>query len=197
TMIQGGNAINVIPDHSVIKADARAFTPEEFDRVETSLQKLASDTIVPEVQVKASMTRNFPPWPWAASTDALLARAQKLYAEIGGKLAGVRVGSSADVAFAAETRTPSIDGVAILGGGAHGVDDHADLSSIVPRVYLLTRMLMDLGHNPPVKPAERRSEEHTSELQSPDHLVCRLLLEKKKKIERQRGKCHTATDVVP
>src|SRR5258708_24119655 len=28
-----------------------------------------------------------------------------------------------------------------------------------------------------------RSEEHTSELQSPDHLVCRLLLEKKKKTE--------------
>src|SRR5258708_23011934 len=28
----------------------------------------------------------------------------------------------------------------------------------------------------------RRSEEHTSELQSPDHLVCRLLLEKKKKL---------------
>src|SRR5258708_27550551 len=27
-----------------------------------------------------------------------------------------------------------------------------------------------------------RSEEHTSELQSPDHLVCRLLLEKKKNI---------------
>src|SRR5947208_8216246 len=26
----------------------------------------------------------------------------------------------------------------------------------------------------------QRSEEHTSELQSPDHLVCRLLLEKKK-----------------
>src|SRR5947208_10318182 len=38
-----------------------------------------------------------------------------------------------------------------------------------------------------------RSEEHTSELQSPDHLVCRLLLEKKKKksvniIERYRYK---------
>src|SRR5258708_21781119 len=27
---------------------------------------------------------------------------------------------------------------------------------------------------------KERSEEHTSELQSPDHLVCRLLLEKKK-----------------
>src|SRR5258708_27315837 len=28
-----------------------------------------------------------------------------------------------------------------------------------------------------------RSEEHTSELQSPDHLVCRLLLEKKKNVQ--------------
>src|SRR5258708_21507672 len=33
----------------------------------------------------------------------------------------------------------------------------------------------------PVHADAGRSEEHTSELQSPDHLVCRLLLEKKKK----------------
>src|SRR5690348_17976808 len=32
-----------------------------------------------------------------------------------------------------------------------------------------------------VEAAAHRSEEHTSELQSPVHLVCRLLLEKKKK----------------
>src|SRR5690348_17416221 len=31
---------------------------------------------------------------------------------------------------------------------------------------------------------EHRSEEHTSELQSPVHLVCRLLLEKKKKTNK-------------
>src|SRR5258708_30802037 len=34
--------------------------------------------------------------------------------------------------------------------------------------------------NSPSHQRDRRSEEHTSELQSPDHLVCRLLLEKKK-----------------
>src|SRR5258708_15951255 len=33
-----------------------------------------------------------------------------------------------------------------------------------------------------------RSEEHTSELQSPDHLVCRLLLEKKKTRHRSLRK---------
>src|SRR5947199_9944996 len=37
------------------------------------------------------------------------------------------------------------------------------------------------GERMPAEPARHRSEEHTSELQSLRHLVCRLLLEKKKK----------------
>src|SRR5258708_21782372 len=47
--------------------------------------------------------------------------------------------------------------------------------------------LLQRGSTTPRPPAGttraslKRSEEHTSELQSPDHLVCRLLLEKKKK----------------
>src|SRR4051794_41662303 len=36
----------------------------------------------------------------------------------------------------------------------------------------------------------RRSEEHTSELQSPVHLVCRLLLEKKNQIAGRRRGLH-------
>src|SRR5438552_10410680 len=42
------------------------------------------------------------------------------------------------------------------------------------------------GGNGQDNSVRRRSEEHTSELQSPDHLVCRLLLEKKKKKRRGR-----------
>src|SRR6478736_9369446 len=37
----------------------------------------------------------------------------------------------------------------------------------------------------PRSPAHRRSEEHTSELQSQSNLVCRLLLEKKKKKKKK------------
>src|SRR5215216_7842125 len=37
-----------------------------------------------------------------------------------------------------------------------------------------------------IEPTPERSEEHTSELQSPDHLVCRLLLEKKKKKKKKQ-----------
>src|SRR5258708_24951825 len=41
------------------------------------------------------------------------------------------------------------------------------------------QMHQDIGGSRRYK-SPKRSEEHTSELQSPDHLVCRLLLEKKK-----------------
>src|SRR5258708_28703481 len=41
---------------------------------------------------------------------------------------------------------------------------------------------------------EGRSEEHTSELQSPDHLVCRLLLEKKNKCDPRRSTPHERQD---
>src|SRR5438876_6853580 len=60
-------------------------------------------------------------------------------------------------------------------------------SATEPRVHGSdVRIFADLYHTRTV-PAflnddwTRRSEEHTSELQSPVHLVCRLLLEKKKK----------------
>src|SRR5437764_8075704 len=61
------------------------------------------------------------------------------------------------------------------------------------------RMLMELarGPQPPAKP-RRRSEEHTSELQSPMYLVCRLLLEKKKKdiyMNNNNEECSTTRDI--
>src|SRR5258708_24712333 len=44
---------------------------------------------------------------------------------------------------------------------------------------LASLALLDPDQHARADPGRARSEEHTSELQSPDHLVCRLLLEKK------------------
>src|SRR5689334_23621742 len=56
-------------------------------------------------------------------------------------------------------------------------------------LYSIVRILPAHAHGmvempPPVWNASSRSEEHTSELQSQFHLVCRLLLEKKKRKDR-------------
>src|SRR3712207_8720610 len=50
-------------------------------------------------------------------------------------------------------------------------------------------LYIELGTGIPVV-ASLRSEEHTSELQSRQYLVCRLLLEKKKTIYRKQDDCY-------
>src|SRR5256885_11645439 len=60
-----------------------------------------------------------------------------------------------------------------------GRDAHADAAAFLLGPLVLARVSEvgeDVGH----RSAFLRSEEHTSELQSPCNLVCRLLLEKKK-----------------
>src|SRR5258708_11675874 len=73
-------------------------------------------------------------------------------------------------------------------------------STLFPYTTLFRSVFMPVGTYGSVKamsPADlhavgaqivlgNRSEEHTSELQSPDHLVCRLLLEKKKPLSPER-----------
>src|SRR5258708_24416716 len=59
-------------------------------------------------------------------------------------------------------------------------EKHAWLPAAVLKAFEQSKT-MALEQLSDVSAAKVRSEEHTSELQSPDHLVCRLLLEKKKK----------------
>src|SRR5256885_9325698 len=53
----------------------------------------------------------------------------------------------------------------------------------------------DCSHSQPATGKER-SEEHTSELQSPCNLVCRLLLEKKKKTDTSRTRLRSPRSTV-
>lgn len=147
-ILSGGDKTNVVPAHAQLKADVRAFTTDELDRVEQAATTLAASPSIDGVTINVSMQRSFPPWPPNEHTDRVMERANRLYAEIGRKVTATEVGSSADVSYAAQTGTPSIDGFGIEGGGAHSVDDYADIATLVPRVYLLTRLLMDVGHEP-------------------------------------------------
>src|SRR5438094_4172975 len=68
----------------------------------------------------------------------------------------------------------------------------AEAAQELPGVFWSVVLVVDLHRGPRL---EERSEEHTSELQSPYDLVCRLLLEKKNNLpERQvRPSPHAST----
>src|SRR3989454_9095788 len=72
-----------------------------------------------------------------------------------------------------------------LPGWQKSLSDVRRLADLPPPARAYLDRLQDLAHAPiqyvSVGTHRDRSEEHTSELQSPCNLVCRLLLEKKKK----------------
>src|SRR5258708_23502150 len=65
------------------------------------------------------------------------------------------------------------------------------LQAFGSRTTVTDAELLANGSNEAIQANLTRSEEHTSELQSPDHLVCRLLLEKKKKTINNNRSKHT------
>src|SRR5438552_13515546 len=65
--------------------------------------------------------------------------------------------------------------------GGRGGQDHVGQVALAQATVMRDLLHLQQASVGALPEASERSEEHTSELQSPDHLVCRLLLEKKKK----------------
>ncbi|PFH08492.1 glutamate carboxypeptidase [Collimonas sp. PA-H2] len=145
TVINAGGSTNVIPDHATAFGDVRVAVPEEFDRVEKDMIKVSQKKLIPDTQVSTHLTRGFPPMPANPQSEALAAKAQAIYGELGKKLTLEGSGGAADSSLSAGVGIPTLDGFGIVGGGIHTPDEYAEIDSIVPRFYLLTRMLMDLG----------------------------------------------------
>lgn len=145
TVLKAGDRKNVIPDTASANADVRVAVPEEFDRIEKDLARVSANKLIPDTEVKTSLSRGLPPMPQTAKQDVLAAKAQAIYAEIGRKLTLEGSGGAADASLSAGVGTPTLDGFGIVGGEIHTENEYAEIDSIVPRFYLLARMLVELS----------------------------------------------------
>lgn len=145
TVIKAGERTNVIPDHATVQADVRVAVPEEFDRVEQDLARLSANHLIPDTKVSARLRRGFPPMPKSPVTDAVAAKAQAVYGELGRKLTLESSGGAADSSLTFATGVPTIDGLGIVGGGIHTPEEYAEVESIAPRAYLLARLIQEYG----------------------------------------------------
>jgi glutamate carboxypeptidase len=145
TVLAAGERSNVIPDRATATGDIRAQVPEEFDRVERELQAMTKNKLIADTEVTTTLTRSFPIMRQNAETDALAAKAQEIYGELGKRLTLEGTGGAADSSFSAGAGTPSIDGLGFVGNFAHAPEEYLEVESVVPRLYLLVRMVMELG----------------------------------------------------
>ena len=151
TIIQAGSRYNIIPEDARAQVNVRARQKSDFDKVEATLKASAARTVVPDTVVTVTRENSFPPLADNPATDALAVRAQAIYAGLGLKLATGGNGGASQSALAYEAGTPALDGLGPVGGGFHSEKEYMDLKSVTPRLYLLTKLIMDLSANPPKK----------------------------------------------
>lgn len=145
TVLKAGERVNVIPDQATAKADVRAALPEEFDRIEKDLARVSANKLIADTEVKTSLLRGLPPMPQTPESDKLVAIAQGIYGELGRKLTIEGSGGAADASLSAGVGTPTLDGFGIVGGNIHTPEEYAEVESVAPRIYLLSRMIMELS----------------------------------------------------
>ena len=149
TIASAGATRNVIPAAASATADFRVLRVAAYDEVERQVRARIRDQLIPDTTVSVSFERRRPPLEPTPAARALAAHAQAVYGEIGRPL-GVTdqaAGGGTDAAFAAlETDAPVIEGFGLIGFGAHSdAREYVELDSIVPRLYLLARLIMDVA----------------------------------------------------
>jgi glutamate carboxypeptidase len=149
TILEGAKTpINVIPATALARADVRVLYPQEFDRVFNDAKRIARKSLVPDTKVELDLFRGRPPFAKNDKTEKLVSHLQGIYnKELGLNLGVQGSGGGSDANYAAIVGSIAVDGLGIVGGGDHTPDEFIEIESIVPRLYLLTRIIMDIGKN--------------------------------------------------
>lgn len=151
TLMSAGSRYNIIPDTASATLNLRVKARTQADEVMSALQASAARPAIPDTTVTVKRATSFPPLERNPATDALADRAAAIYAGLGLTLGRGGNGGASESALAAEQGVPALDGLGPVGGAFHTEAEYLDLRSVTPRLYLLTKLIMDVGRNPPAR----------------------------------------------
>ena len=140
--VSGGTRANVVPAEASAEIDLRVSTLAEADRVIPAI--LALSPTVPGATVAITGGLNRPPMERTAAIGALFEHARTLGAAFGHEVAETSTGGGSDGQFAAALGIPTLDGLGIVGDGAHALTEHILIDTMAPRGALLTALLHTL-----------------------------------------------------
>ena len=148
TNVISNKATNQIPELATARADVRLTIPGAEKPLLTALQaKVAGTRLVPDTESNIQLVIGRPAFRAGAAGKALAEKAQQIYREIDRSLVLVpMIGGATDAAFAGRSgKATVVESFGLAGFGYHARDEYIDIESIVPRLYLTTRLLVDLG----------------------------------------------------
>lgn len=116
TIINAGEAINIVPSSGELAIDCRA---NELASIEHLLSTVPDE--INGAQIDARINRRWPGMKLTVAADSLISEAEKT---LGRKIGRVSRGGASDASHLAQHVVAAIDGLGPLGGGAHAPDEH-------------------------------------------------------------------------
>lgn len=141
-VFNGGTRPNVVAAEARAEFDVRAWSAVELAEVELRLHALQSSN--PRVQLEVAGGVNRPPMESTPESEALAAKAQELARALGFELGATRTGGGSDGNITAGLHRLTLDGLGMVGDGAHTLQEYIRLDALVPRTALLAALLATL-----------------------------------------------------
>lgn len=147
TMSQAGKVRNQIPESAVATGDMRLTVPDGFEKLEAALKDKVQNRLVPDTQTTVSIERGRPPFVASPNAREVAKKAQDIYAEMERKLTLIDMtGGATDAGFASRSgKAVVLESFGLAGAGYHARDEYIDADTIVPRLYMMARMLQEVG----------------------------------------------------
>ncbi|MGK7870103.1 M20/M25/M40 family metallo-hydrolase [Falsiroseomonas sp. E2-1-a20] len=142
-VIHGGQWVNCVATHCDAEVLSMAKRQPDLDAGVTRM--LALKAAAPDVglEVKRGVTR--PVWEPDAGTMALYGLAREIAQGLGFDIAHQSSGGGSDGNFTGAMGIPTLDGLGVAGAGAHTLDEHIAIGSLVPRARLFAGLLERLS----------------------------------------------------
>lgn len=141
-VVHGGTTSNVVPALAIARVDVRATTLAAAEVVERGLKCLTTAT--PGTRLRVSGDFGRPPMERTPAVAGLFERARAIGHGLGLELTEGSTGGGSDGNFTAALGVPTLDGLGVLGGGAHADDEHIVIDSLPERAALLAALLLNL-----------------------------------------------------
>jgi glutamate carboxypeptidase len=140
--IRGGTGRNTVPDECRLEVDLRLPDMASADAILEHIRALRP--VDPDIRYEIAAELNRPPFAASPAGLRVFGKAARIADELGFPLEGVATGGGSDGNFTAALGIPTLDGLGADGAGAHTLDEHILVSSLVPRTALLANLLLRL-----------------------------------------------------
>ncbi len=142
SVIHGGQWVNCVPMTCTAQALCVARNMDTFHEIGRVMDGLVGVRADVRIEVERGPVR--PLWTAHGPTMGLYERARRIAGEIGFELPHGQHGGGSDGNFTGALGVATLDGLGVMGGGAHTHEEHILVSSLVPRATLLARLIAEL-----------------------------------------------------